>query len=88
MAGDRDASGAKFFDDARLGYRMRSLLGCFCGQRIFFSNEFNPAKKCWSALWLCLPNWSSASILTRVRESASSLAAPREDEDDDEHEDE
>jgi hypothetical protein len=28
--------------------------------------EFNPAKKCWFVLWLCLPNCSCASILTNT----------------------
>jgi hypothetical protein len=55
-----------------------------------FWNEFKPAKKCWSVLWLCLPKWSSDPILTsnRVRENASGVAQSFEDEDDGEHEDE
>jgi len=39
MEGDRDASGQNSLMITRLGYRMRSLLGCFCGQRIVFWNE-------------------------------------------------
>ena len=55
-----------------------------------FLDEFNPAKKCWFVLWLCLANWSVRfdPEQYRVRDSASGLAAPFEDEDDDEHEDE
>ena len=66
---------------------MRGLLGCFCGQDLFYWNEFNPAKKCWYVLWPCLRNWSSALILTNTGcASAQALTEPLEDEDDDEHE--
>jgi hypothetical protein len=44
-----------------------------------FWNEFKPAKKCWSVLWVCLPNWSSDFDPDQY------LSGSFEDEDDDEH---
>ena len=54
---------AKFFDDAR-----GSAIECAAAwmlrwpKDLLFCNEFNPAKQCWFALWLCLPNCSNVLI--------------------------
>jgi four helix bundle protein len=56
---------AKSFDDARgSAIECAACLDASVPKDLPFWNEFKPAKKCWSVSWLCLPNWSSDSILT------------------------
>jgi hypothetical protein len=69
---------------------MRSLLGCFCGQRICFLERIQSGKEMLVRIEAMLPKLVVRfdPEQYRVRESASGLAVPFEDEDDDEHEDE
>src|SRR5215472_564334 len=81
MGGDRDASGQNslMMHAARLSNAQPAWM-LLWPKDLFFWDESNPAKKCWFVLWLCLPNWSSASILTNTgcaREHQASLRHSR-----------